>query len=130
MFDDGKIDDFIGLVDEHKLNQLVDDKVSPIIDEYIEKQFGDPDWLTKIQSISNHSAMARAEKELAKLDIDSKISQMIDVKLDNKIKSIEDKATSPQLTILDDIVVNEHEFVTDSITVISDATINLSLIHI
>jgi len=127
LFDDGKIDDFIGLVDEHKLNQLVDDKVSPIIDEYIEKQFGDPDWLTKIQSISNHSAMVRAEKELAKLDIDSKISQMIDVKLDNKIKSIEDKATSPQLTILDDIVVNEHEFVTDSITVISDATINKSL---
>ena len=103
LFDDGKIDDFIGLVDEHKLNQLVDDKVSPIIDEYIEKQFGDPDWLTKIQSISNHSAMVRAEKELTKLDIDSKISQMIDVKLDNKIKSID-------VIILDTIYDNSKFF--------------------
>ena len=127
LFDEGKIDDFIGLVDEQKLNALVDAKVSPVIDEYIEKQFGDPTWLTKIQSISNQSAMARAEKELTKLDIDAKINQLIDTKLGNKIKSIEDQATTPQLTILDDVVINEHEFVTDSITVVSDATIKKSL---
>jgi len=127
LFDEGKIDDFIGLVDEQKLNALVDAKVSPVIDNYIEKQFGDPVWLNKVQSVSNHAAMARAEKELSKLDIDAKINQLIDLKLGNKINSIEDQATTPQMTIMDDIVINEHEFVTNTLTVVNDATLQKSL---
>ena len=128
LFNDGKIDDFIGLVDEQKLNDLVDVKVTPLIDQYIQKQFGDPVWLNKVQSVSNQAAMARAEKELSKLDIDAKINQLIDPKLGNKINSIEDQATTPQMTIMDDIVINEHEFVTNTLTVVNDATLQKSLI--
>jgi hypothetical protein len=123
LFDSGQIDDFIGLVDEERLNQMVDDKVSPLIDQYIENKFNDPTWLEKVQSVSNHAAMDRVEKRLAGMDIDAKLDQLIEQKLGNKIKSIEDQASTPQITIMDDVVVNENEFVTTSLNVVKSATI-------
>jgi len=123
LFDSGQIDDFIGLVDEERLNQMVDDKVSPLIDQYIENKFNDPTWLEKVQSVSNHAAMDRVEKRLAGMDIDAKMDQLIEQKLGNKIKSIEDQASTPQITIMDDVVVNENEFVTTSLNVVKSATI-------
>ena len=123
LFDNGQIDDFIGLVDEAKLNQMVDAKVSPVIDRYIEQRFNDPEWLDKVQSVSNHAAMDRVERKLTGMDIDAKLEQLIEQKLGNKIKSIEDHASSPQLTILDDCVVNENELVTNSLRVVESAVL-------
>jgi len=123
LFDNGQIDDFIGLVDEEKLNAMVDVKVSPLIDKYIDSRFNDPAWLEKVQSVSNHAAMDRVERKLTGMDIDAKLDQLVEQKLGNKIKSIEDQASTPQLTIMDDVVVNENEFVTNSLNVIESATV-------
>lgn len=123
LFDNGQIDDFIGLVDEEKLNVMVDAKVSPLIDKYIDSRFNDPAWLEKVQSVSNHAAMDRVERKLTGMDIDAKLDQLIEQKLGNKIRSIEDQASTPQLTIMDDVVVNENEFVTNSLNVVESATV-------
>ena len=123
LFDKGQINDFIGLVDEDKLNQMVDSKVSPLIDQYIEKKFNDPSWLEKVQAVSNHAAMDRVERKLTGMDIDAKLDQLVEQKLGNKIKSIEDQASTPQLTIMNDVVVNENEFVTKSLKVMENAVI-------
>lgn len=123
LFDKGQINDFIGLVDEDKLNQMVDSKVSPLIDQYIEKKFNDPSWLEKVQAVSNHAAMDRVERKLTGMDIDAKLDQLVEQKLGNKIKSIEDQASTPQLTIMNDVVVNENEFVTKSLKVMENAVV-------
>ena len=123
LFDKGQINDFIGLVDEDKLNQMVDSKVSPLIDQYIEKKFNDPSWLEKVQAVSNHAAMDRVERKLTGMDIDAKLGQLVEQKLGNKIKSIEDQASTPQLTIMNDVVVNENEFVTKSLKVMENAVV-------
>lgn len=124
LFNDGKIADFKELIDENKLNQLLDARVTPLIDKYIEERFSNPSWLDKVQSVSNHAATERLNKNLMSIDIETTIARVVEEKMK---QGLEISSQKPQLTIMDDVVVNEHEFVTDRITVVSDATIEKSL---
>ena len=128
LFHDGKIMDFKQLIDPDIITELLDKKISPILQEYVAEKFNDSSWTHKVQSISNQLATAKLERTLADSDIEAVIDNIIVRKLTERQQGIKDNATKTQITINDDYIVYENELITNQLHVIKDAKFDQSLI--
>ena len=94
------------------------------IEEQVQAKFTDQLFIDKIQSLVNQQVTSRLESMLDNLSINDKIEARVKGVLDNKFASIQSDTNRVQLTLMDDTVVNENEFVTNSLTVMNEARAN------
>ena len=92
------------------------------VHKHLEAKFSDASFLNKLSNLINQAAA----NKIAKLDV----SHIVDQKVDEYFKSsIINQSSRPQLTITDDYVVNENEFISTDVTVERNLDVkgNLSL---
>lgn len=98
------------------------------IDEQVRAKFTDSTFIDKIQSLVNQQVTSRLESMLDNLSINDKIESRINDVMDNKFAAIQSNTDKVQLTLMEDAVVNENEFITNSLAVVGDARVDRSLI--
>lgn len=91
------------------------------IDEQVKAKFTDSTFIDKIQSLVNQQVTSRLESMLDNLSINDKIESRINDVMANKFAAIQSNTDKVQLTLMDDTVVNENEFITNSLTVMGGA---------
>lgn len=90
------------------------------INKHLEAKFNDDNFLNKLGNLINQSVANRIEK----LDL----STLINSKINDYFKSsIINESTHPQLTVTDQYVVNENEFITNDLSVERDIVVKGSL---
>lgn len=119
-------------LDPATVKQLVDHAVEQNINSAIESLGQDPVWLEKIERQINQAVVDRVLRQLSQIDLDSMIKGYVDQSMlqwqQTVLKNfsstgIDDKATSCQLTIMDDSTVVENQLMTKDLAVINVATI-------
>jgi len=128
MFETGKVKEFSSIVDDKKLINSINSKISEIVtktsEEQIERKFSDHAFLDKIQSVVNQHVSSKLDRFVGTVDVTDKINNRIDQIFDTRLSAIDRKTTQVQLTLMEGTVVNEHEFVTKSLNVMEDAVVN------
>jgi len=128
MFETGKVKEFSSIVDDKKLINSINSKISEIVtktsEEQIERKFSDHAFLDKIQSVVNQHVSSKLDRFVGTIDVTDKINNRIDQIFDTRLSAIDRKTTQVQLTLMEGTVVNEHEFVTKSLNVMEDAVVN------
>ena len=110
----------IGLdLDDSQITEIV----SKAIKEQIEAKFNDSAFLDKIQSVINQHVSNKLDQFVNSADVTDKINSRVATLVENKFPSIDQQTNTVQLTLMDDTVVNENEFVTKSLTVVESAVI-------
>ena len=110
----------IGLdLDDSQLTELV----SKAIEDQIEAKFSDSAFLDKIQSVINQHVSNKLDQFVNNFDITDKINNRVNEVFETRLPSIDQQTTSVQLTLMDDTVVNENEFVTKSLSVVEEAVV-------
>ena len=110
----------IGLdLDDSQITELV----SKAIEEQIQAKFSDSAFLDKIQSVINQHVSAKLEQFVSNPDITDKINSKVTEVFETRLPSIDQQTTSVQLTLMNNTVVNENEFVTKSLTVVEEAVV-------
>jgi hypothetical protein len=110
----------IGLdLDDSQITEIV----SKAIKEQIEAKFNDSAFLDKIQSVINQHVSNKLDQFVDSVDITDKINSKVEKVFESRLPSIDQQTTALQLTMMDDMVVNENEFVTKSLNVVESAVI-------
>jgi len=110
----------IGLdLDDSQITEIV----TKAIEEQLEQKFNDGAFLDKIQSVINQHVSSKLDQFVSNFDVTDKINNKIDETFKNRLSSIDQQTTAVQLTLMDDTVVNENEFVTKSLNVIENAVV-------
>jgi hypothetical protein len=110
-------------VDESQITELLEKAIT----QQLESKFDDDNFLDKVRSVVNQQVSQNVEKLLTDLNIDDIIDHKINVAFTNKYPGIQNDTDTVQLTLMDDTVVVENEFVTKSLNVIDNAIIEKSL---
>jgi len=133
LFDQGRIPDVSQYVDSTKLNSAVDSGIQVLVDTTISNLVVDPAWLNKIEQIVNQNMSQQFLRKLSDLDINSLLVSTIDagidrwqdrLKKDFRTQGIVDSAKEIELTVMDGVVVVEHDFVAKNIQVEQDLIVN------
>jgi len=110
----------IGLdLDDSQITELV----SKAIEEQIQAKFSDSAFLDKIQSVINQHVSNKLDQFVSNPDITDKINSKVTEIFETRLPSIDQQTTSVQLTLMDDTVVNENDFVTKTLNVVQEAVI-------
>lgn len=126
MFASGFVPDLNSYVDQDKIRQTVDLAVERFVENTISNLSVDPQWVTKIETLIAQRTEDRLRNLLRDVDLNAKISQAImenkdqlitAIKRDFRTAGIVDQSGSTQLTVMDGVVVIEHETVTHDLTV-------------
>jgi hypothetical protein len=132
MFANGFVPDLNSYVDQNKIRQTVDLAVEHFVENTINNLTLDPQWIAKIETLIAQRTEDRIRSALRDVDLGSKISQVVlenreqladAIKRDFRTAGIIDQSASTQLTVMDGVVVVEHETVTHDLTVEHDVTI-------
>jgi hypothetical protein len=124
-------------IDTASIAHLVDQAVENSITSAITMLGTDPVWLEKIETMINQAVVRRTVATIGSIDINTIIHQRVDENME-KIKvellanfsstGIDDKATSCQLTIMDDTTVVENTLTAHSATFVDSVSVkNLSV---
>ena len=133
LFDQGLIPDVSQYVDPVKLTNAVDNGIQSLVDDAIKNLVVDPDWIKKIEQSINQTMSHQLSKKLSGIDLDSMIVNVIDsgidrwqdrLKQDFRTNGIVDQAQNVELTVMDGVVVVEHDFVAKNVQVTQDLSIN------
>jgi len=106
-------------LDEGKITDLLE----RAIDQQLEEKFNNDNFLDKVKSVINQQVAQRVEKMFINLNVDDIIDHKINVAFTNKYPGIQNDTDTIQLTIMDDTVVVENEFVAKSLNVIDSITV-------
>jgi len=110
----------IGLdLDDSQITELV----SKAIEEQIQAKFSDSAFLDKIQSVINQHVSTKLDQFVDSVDITDKINNRVNEVFETRLPSIDQQTTSVQLTLMDDTVVNENDFVTKTLNVVEEAVV-------
>ena len=110
----------IGLdLDDSQITELV----SKAIEEQIQAKFSDSAFLDKIQSVINQHVSTKLDQFVDSVDITDKINNRVNEVFETRLPSIDQQTTSVQLTLMDDTVVNENDFVTKTLNVVQEAVV-------
>ena len=132
LFDQGRIPDVSQYVDSTKLNSAVDSGIQVLVDTTISNLVVDPAWLSKIEQTVNQNMSQQFLRKLSDLDINSLLVSTIDagidrwqdrLKKDFRTQGIVDLANEIELTVMDGVVVVEHDFVAKKVQVTDDLTV-------
>ena len=106
-------------LDEGKITDLLE----RAIDQQLEEKFNNDNFLDKVKSVINQQVAQRVEKMFIDLNVDDIIDHKINVAFTNKYPGIQNDTDTVQLTLMDDTVVVENEFVAKSLNVIDSITV-------
>jgi hypothetical protein len=132
LFDQGRIPDVSQYVDSTKLNSAVDSGIQVLVDTTISNLVVDPAWINKIEQTVNQNMSQQFLRKLSDLDINSLLVSTIDagidrwqdrLKKDFRTQGIVDSANKIELTVMDGVVVVEHDFVAKKVQVTDDLTV-------
>jgi hypothetical protein len=132
LFDQGRIPDVSQYVDSTKLNSAVDSGIQVLVDTTISNLVVDPSWINKIEQTVNQNMSQQFLRKLSDLDINSLLVSTIDagidrwqdrLKKDFRTQGIVDLANEIELTVMDGVVVVEHDFVAKKVQVTDDLTV-------
>ena len=132
LFDQGRIPDVSQYVDSTKLNSAVDSGIQVLVDTTISNLVIDPAWIDKIEQTVNQNMSQQFLRKLSDLDINSLLVSTIDagidrwqdrLKKDFRTQGIVDSANEIELTVMDGVVVVEHDFVAKKVQVTDDLTV-------
>ena len=132
LFDQGLIPDVSQYVDSTKLNSAVDSGIQVLVDTTISNLVVDPSWINKIEQTVNQNMSQQFLRKLSDLDINSLLVSTIDagidrwqdrLKKDFRTQGIVDSAKEIELTVMDGVVVVEHDFVAKKVQVTDDLTV-------
>jgi hypothetical protein len=132
LFDQGRIPDVSQYVDSTKLSSAVDSGIQVLVDTTISNLVVDPAWINKIEQIVNQNMSQQFLRKLSDLDINSLLVSTIDagidrwqdrLKKDFRTQGIVDLAKEIELTVMDGVVVVEHDFVAKTVQVTDDLTV-------
>ena len=111
-------------IDDSKVTELLEDAIT----KKIKDNFKDNDFLKKVTSIINQQISEKIKEKVAEISFASNVYDVIDDRIEKTLKhyypGIQNKTNQVQLTLMEDTVVNENEFVTKSLNVIGDAVVN------
>ena len=119
-------------IDPESVKQLVDQAVENSILSAVSTLGTDPEWLAKIERMINQAVVQRTLAGLGAIDVSEVIRNQVNENmarlklelLENfSSTGIDDRATSCQLTIMDDITVVENKLTTHSAEVVEDFTV-------
>jgi hypothetical protein len=124
-------------IDTSSIAHLVDQAVENSITSAIATLGTDPAWLAKIENMINQAVVRRTVATIGSIDINTIIHQRVDENME-KLKvellanfsstGIDDKATSCQLTIMDDTTVIENTLTAHSASFVESVSVkNLSV---
>ena len=137
LFDQGQVPGLETYVDSDKITQSIDNGIQDLVNTAIDTLVVDPVWQNKIERSVNQLMTARLGDQLATIDLNSLIVSHIDsgidrwqdrLKKDFSTAGIIDQSTTLQLTVMDDVVVVESDFVSGSAEIQNDIKINGSTI--
>lgn len=97
-------------INDSELTKILESSVN----QHLESKFNDNSFLSKLGNLINQAVNNRLEK----LDLDDLVTKKLEEYFQN---SIDNQSTTNQLTITDDYVVNENEFITNKLHTISTA---------
>ena len=108
--------------------EIDDSKVTDLLEKAIDKKitdkFSDDGFLDKVKSVVNQQVAQQVQKMFTEFNVDDIIDDRVDTILNNQYPAIQNKTKQVQLTLMEDTVVNENEFVTKSLNVMGDAVVN------
>ena len=108
--------------------EIDDSKVTDLLEKAIDKKitdkFSDDGFLDKVKSVVNQQVAQQVQKLFTDFNVDDIIDDRVDTILNNHYPAIQNKTKQVQLTLMEDTVVNENEFVTKSLNVMGDAVVN------
>ncbi len=132
LFANGNIPGIAQFVDNAVIKIAVDNEVGRITQAAVIELFKDPDWVDKIETVINQTVIRRTVETIGSIDIATIIHQRVDenmqqvkIELLNSFSStgIDDKATSCQLTIMDDTTVVENMLTARSANFVDSVTV-------
>jgi hypothetical protein len=106
-------------LDESQITDLLEKAIA----QKLELKFDDDNFLDKVKSVVNQQVSKNVEKMLIDLNVDDIIDHKINVAFTNKYPGIQNNTDQVQLTLMDDTVVVENEFVTKSLNVMDSITV-------
>jgi len=110
----------IGLdLDDSQITEIV----TKAVEEQIKARFSDDAFLDKIQSVINQHVASKLGQFVDNIDITDRINSKIEETFKNRLPSIDQQTTALQLTLMNDMVVNENEFVTKTLNVVESAVV-------
>ena len=108
--------------------EIDDSKVTDLLEKAIDKKitdkFSDDGFLDKVKSVVNQQVAQQVQKMFTEFNVDDIIDDRVDTILNNHYPAIQNKTKQVQLTLMEDTVVNENEFVTKSLNVMGNAVVN------
>ena len=137
LFNEGHIPGIGDYVDQDKVTRTIDSSMTELVDAAISNMVLDLKWISKIENMANQRMTDRMIQELSKFDLNSAIVTQIDAGIDrwqDRLKKdfvtngIVDKATTTQLTIEDNVVIAENDFVTNDLFVLHGGVVTGDLI--
>jgi hypothetical protein len=133
LFEQGRITNLSSLINKDKIESTIDASIQLLVTSAIDNLVIDPDWIKKIESLVNQTMAIRLSQRLREIDLNSLIVSNLDagierwqdrLKKDFATNGIRDISTAQQLTVMDGVVVVEHDFVAKNVQVTQDLSIN------
>lgn len=124
-------------IDPESIKQLVDQAVENSILSAVSTLGTDPDWIAKIERMINQAVVQRTLAGLSAIDVSTVIRDQVNENMRNlKVEllenfsstGIDDRATSCQLTILDDTTVVENKLTARSAEIVDDFTVKTLIV--
>ena len=117
LFANGNIPGIAQFVDNAVIKTAVDSEVERITQSAVVELFKDPEWLEKIETVINQTVIRRTVATIGSIDIATIIHQRVDENMKQlridllagfSSTGIDDRATTCQLTIMDETTVVEN----------------------
>ena len=125
--------DLVNGVTEDQLQEFAKQAVQERVDKNIAGFLQDPNWLSNVTTVLKQAMVQRVLSEMSTIDVNQTIAREVRKYLVERHEQnipnagIVDKATSSQLTIMDDLVVVEGSLATRSLETIAEIKVGGSL---
>ena len=132
LFSEGQVPGIEQFIDSVVIKTCVDQAVENLVQEIVSQFSEDPEWVARVERMINQTITQRAVAKISNIDLHPAIKSCVDehmlaFRTDMLAKfsstGIDDKATSCQLTVMDDVTVVENNLTTKDLEVVGTAVI-------
>jgi len=115
------------------VQELAEQAIQAKIVAEVEKLIQDPAWGSRLEQLVGQAVVQRTTVHIGSIDINKVINQRVDENMQNLAQQlsvnfastgIEDKATSCQLTVMDDTTVVENQLIAKDLNIIGSTVVN------
>ncbi len=132
LFNEGRIPGLSSFVDSNSLQTAIDRAVENMIQTTIDNLVVDSTWLSQIEKLVNQTMSVKLTKMMNEINLNQLIMEHIDSGIDRwqdrfrenfTTAGIKDRASTTQLTVMDNAVVVEQEIIANHLTIETAAEI-------